>query len=420
MAFRNMIQEILGVAGMNRGLAATRINEALEKIQNENVWSFQLKDGGWLTANMLGGPNTSFLSPGTITVIPFSTQIIGDAVATAAWIAPVPYPPFLTQQQIRSPYYSLYNIIALGNAPAGTIAYLTIFTAGSGQTPGTYTVSGVGGGGSGAQASITVDATGTVTIQPVLVSAGSGYINPDGSPNLPTFTVPGGGVSATFTPVLNAAITIDRPWMEPPQAGGTYLIYQAYYPAPPGWKRWYAIRDTTNNNMMDFWTKTQIDLANDDPQRSIFDQPYYVVPYEIDQRPGSATLGQMLFELWPHPICQFPYSFNCQCNWPKLSGPNDTVPYPLTEELVKERAYEMVYLWKEGQKGDNQERGSGSDNKFLAQAHKTEYNELIKQLRIMDRHIADTYFTKARMSAPFGGEPFATVNGQVNVGGWGG
>ena len=41
MAFQNMIQEILGVAGMNRGLAATRLNEAFQKIQNENVWSFQ-------------------------------------------------------------------------------------------------------------------------------------------------------------------------------------------------------------------------------------------------------------------------------------------------------------------------------------------------------------------------------------------
>src|ERR1700692_3076143 len=110
-----MIQELLGTTGMNRGLASTRINEAFLKIQNEQVWSFQLQTGGWLTPSLLGGPNTQFLSPGTITVVPFSTTITGDVIATKTWTANVPYPPLLTQQQIRVPYYSLYNIIAIGN-----------------------------------------------------------------------------------------------------------------------------------------------------------------------------------------------------------------------------------------------------------------------------------------------------------------
>ena len=126
-----MIQQMLGVPGMNRGLAATFINEAFVKIQNENVWSFQLVTNGWLTANMLGGPNTSFLSPGTITVTPFTNTITGDAAATAAWTESVPYPPLLTQQQIRVPYYALYDIIAIGPAPAGMVAYLTISSPGS-------------------------------------------------------------------------------------------------------------------------------------------------------------------------------------------------------------------------------------------------------------------------------------------------
>ena len=417
-----MYQELLGVAGMSQALAKTRINEAFQKIQNENTWSFQCKDGEWLTPNLLGSPTTTFLSPGTITVNPFSTQIVGDAVATAAWLAPVPYPPLLTQQQIRVPYYSLYNIIAIGPAPAGMLAYLTIYTPGSGQTPGTYIVNGTvpGGPGSGAQVQITVNADGTVTIPPVITNPGSGYINPDGTANAPNFTLAAGGVPATFVAVLFAAITIDRPWMEPPQVNGGYMIYQAYYAAPPGFKRWFTVRDPTNNNSMNFWSKTEIDLANDDPQRTIFDQPYYVVPYQIDQRPGSTTLGQMLFELWPHPISQLPYSFSCQCNWPALSAPNDTVPYPLTDEMVKQRAYEMIYLWKEAQKGDDQQRGSGANWQFLVGAHKAEYQELLKEIRIMDRHLLELYFTKAGIQDAFGGEPFATVSGQVNVGGWGG
>ena len=197
------------------------------------------------------------------------------------------------------------------------------------------------------------------------------------------------------------------------------MIYQAYYPAPAGFKRWFNIRDTTNNESMNWWDMTQIDLSEEDPQREIFDQPEFVVPLGIDTRPGSATLGQQLVELWPHPISQLPYTFMCQCNWPALSLPSDTLPYPLTEELVKERAYEMVALWKESQKGDEMERGSGANWQFLVKAHHEEYKEILKKIRIMDRHLMELYFTRARMQAPFnGGESYTNTNGTANVGSW--
>jgi hypothetical protein len=336
VALVNMVQELLGIPGMNFGLATTRINEALTAIQNENMWSFQMQDGGWLTPGLLGGPNTEFLSPGTITVTPFTTTITGDATASAAWLANIVNPPLLTQQQIRVPYYSLYSIIA-------------------------------------------ADATNTNAV----------------------------------------VLTIDRPWMEPAQTLAGYMIYQAYFPAPPGFKRWYNIRDTTNNNQMDWWSKTQIDLANEDAERTDFDEPLYVVPYEQDQRPGSATLGQMLYELWPHPITQLPYTFGCQANWPQLTAPNDTVPYPLTDEIVKMRAYEMVYLWKESQKGDEMERGSGANWQFLSQAMRAEYTDRLKRIRLMDRNLVDLYFTKMQRFPSAFGEPYSTVEGQLNVGGWG-
>jgi hypothetical protein len=334
--FVNMYQELLGIPGVNLGLCKTKINEALQAIQNENVWSFQLQDGGWLTPPLLGGPSVSFLSPGTITVTPFTNTVTGDAPASAAWLGNILSPPFLTQQQIRVPYYSLYSIIA-------------------------------------------ADAT-----------------NPSA-----------------------VVLTIDRPWMEPAQVNGTYMIYQAYYAAPPGFKRWYTIRDTTNNNEMDFWTKTEIDLAKEDAERTDFDEPLYVVPYQMDTRPGSATLGQMLFELWPHPISQLPYTFSCQANWPALVNQSDTVPYPLTEELVKMRAYEMLYLWKESQKGDEMERGSGANWQFLVQAGRAEYTDRLKMIRLMDRNLVDLYFTKMQRTPSAFGEPYSTVEGQLNVGGWG-
>jgi hypothetical protein len=407
-----MIQELLGIPGMNRGLAATAINEAFTKIQNEQVWSFQCITGGWLTPPLLGG-NTSgnFLSPGTITVTPYTNTIIGDAVATAAWTASVPYPPILTQQQIRIPTYSLYNIIALGNN--GTVAYVTVLTPGSGQTAGTYAVPVLDdAGGTGATVSITVNANGTVTIPPVLLTTGSGYTTP-------YINFSEGGTPATFSVTLIATLTIDRLWTEPACAGSSYMCYQAYYPAPAGFKRWWAIRDVQNNEPMDWWSYSQIDLANEDAQREIFDQPEFVVPLGIDSRPGSATLGQELYELWAHPISELSYTFQCQCNWPALVNPTDTLPYPLTEGLVKHRAKKEIALWKESQKGDDMERGSGANWQFLWKAHEEEYKDELRQIRIMDRHLVELYFTKARMEIANDGDAFTNTNGTANVGWFG-
>lgn len=432
MAFSDMIQELLGIPGMNLGLVKTRINEAFTAIQNEQVWSFQCKTGGWLTPGIIdvplgygtggygvrlvndtGLPNEQFLSPGTITIAPYTNTLLGDAVATAAWIANLFTPPVITQYQFRVPYYSLYSAMALQFAD--TVAYLTILDGGSGQTPGTYTVMGVGGSGAGAIVSIVINEFGSCSEPPQVLSQGAGYAT-GGVPDPPTFDPGAGGTAATFNVVLNAIIVLDRPWMEPNQFQSPYMAYQAYFAMPPGFKRVFAIRDTTNNNSMDWWTKSQIDLANDDAERTIFDQPFYVVPFEVDNRQGSATQGQWLYELWPHPVTELPYTWHVQCNWPPLVNPGDTIPYPLTDELVKMRAYEMLALWKESQKGDEMERGSGTNWQFLAKAYREEYNNRLKECRNMDRHLVDLYFTKARVNAPYGGEPFSNVSGQLNVG----
>lgn len=406
MSFASMQQEILGISGMNLGLAKTKLNEAFQLIQDEKVWSFQLQTGGWLTPGLLGGQVAAFLSPGMISVQPYTNQITGDPIATAAWYGASN--PIITLYQIRVPYYSLYNIIGIGGN--GQIAYATIFTPGSGQTPGTYItpISDNGGPGTGGNVSITVAANGTVTAQPTLVSAGSGYLNP-------FIAFSQGGVAATFTVQQIAVLTLDRPWMEPAQVNSGYMAYQAYFAAPAGLKKWLAIRDTTNNQPMDWWTYTQVDLSEIDPQRTDFSQPEYVVPYGPDTRQGSATFGQFLYELWQGPITQLPYTWQCEAMWPALVAPSDTVPYPLTEELLKFRTYEVISLWKEGQKGDEMERGSGANWQFLAKAYREEYESRLKKISLVDRQLCDLYFTRMRRY-PGGVDGFVSVNGQMGVG----
>jgi hypothetical protein len=301
------------------------------------MWSFQLQTSGWLTPGLLF-PVGSGTSAGTITPTPYTPTVVGDAVASAQWAAYIAGPtnlPLFTQLQIRSPYYSLYNIISYQlNTPSA----------------------------------------GLVTL------------------------------------------TLDRPWMEP---GGTqgYMIYQAYFPVPVNdFKRFLSARDTTNNYPMDYWSKSQKDLAVEDPERTIFDDPNYIVPFQQDQRPLSATFGNMLYELWPHPLSVLPYTYQYLRRGPQLVAPGDTVPYPLTEDLVIWKAKEAAFIYKEAQKGEDVQRGAGANWQFLAEAANDEFEMRLKPIKDRDRDLCELYWSKYRRDPYNAGEPFATITSGLNVG----
>ena len=330
MTFADLKFRLRGdVPGLDIILAGSLINEALGKIFDEQYWSFQFCESGWLTPGLQFSGN--LLSAGTITVTPYSNQIVGDSVAAAAWLAHTGM-PLLTQLQIRVPQYSLYNIVGFD------------------------------------------------------------------------------GVNT---------LTIDRPWMEPAGVGLSYMAYQAYFPVPVAdFKRFFEIRDTTNGAPVDFWTYSKQDLSVMDPQRTIYDQPGYVVPYVPDQRLGSATLGYMLMELWPHPLSVLPYTFSYLRRGPLLVNNSDTIPWPLTEELVLWRAKEVAFLRKESQKGEELKRGSGADWRFLSQAANAEYKGLLKDAKRKDEDLMPVYFHRfvrdASMQAS--GESYFNNVGGLNIG----
>ena len=334
MSLNTMARRLsLEVPGLADQYAVTLLGEALDQIEDSQLWSFQLQESGWLTPGLLfpGGPGVSL---GTVTFTPFSNKVIGDASASAAWAAYTGTPAF-SSLQIRSPFYSLYNIVSYditSNPPFGTF-------------------------------------------------------------------------------------TLDRVWMEPGGSLQSYMIYQAYFPAPVSdFKRFLDARDTTNNWPMDYWSKSRRDLAFEDPQRTIFDDAQFIVPFEQDQRAGSATLGNMLFELWPHPLSQLPYSFDYLRQGQQLVNPSDTVPFPLTEEAVLWRAKSAAYMFKEAQKGENMERGFGADFKFLAQAAEAQYKLALKPCKDKDRDLTDLYMAKFRRDGNQNGEPYSNELGQLNVG----
>jgi hypothetical protein len=326
---RRLSLEVPGIADQH---AVTLLGEALSFIQDGQLWSFQLKDGGWLTPGLLF-PGGLGVSVGTVTFTPYSNQVVGDATASAAWAAYGGSPPF-GALQIRSPFYSIYNIVS-------------------------YTVNGSGFG----------------------------------------------------------VFTLDRNWMEPGGALQSYMIYQCYFAVPVAdFKKFLSIRDTTSSYRMDYWSKSQADLALEDPQRTVFGDPTNVVPYQQDQRPGSPTLGYMLYELWPHPSSILPYSFDYMRRGPSLIAPSDTVPSPLTEEVVLWQAKIAAYLWKEAQKGENIERGSGADYKFLSTGAEAKFKLALKPCKDKDRDMVDLYFNRFVRDNNESGEPFSTQLGQLNVG----
>jgi hypothetical protein len=335
---RDMQKEMTGdIPGIDLPYAATLINRALDKIYKSQRWSFQVQEAGWLTPGLLGGFQAplGYRSPGTITVKPYATTIVADAVATA-FIATLVGRPFITEQQIRVPAYSLYNIIAYDtttNAPFGTF-------------------------------------------------------------------------------------TLDRPWMEPAQTAAAYMIYQAYFPTgSPTFRKFGSIKDTTNNQYLDHWSKDQAWLARKDAQRVIFDQPYYAIPYKRDARPNSATLGQMMYELWPHPLSILPYSYNYQMDGNPLTKPTDTPPWPITEELILHRAKSLGFNWKESQKGDGMERGSGADWKYLAQESFAEYKLSLKEASLLDVGLGDLYWEKFERTV-IASDGYETTLGTINTGNW--
>lgn len=326
MAFRDLQFQLKGwIAKLALPFGQTIINDALRKVYEEHDWNWQKQVGGWLTPGLLGGGTS--LSPGTVTLTVGSASVLGNAAASALWIATTAAK--LKQYQFRLAAYNLYNII---------------------------------------------DFDGVNTL------------------------------------------TLDRPWMEPVNGSGqTYMIYQAYFPAPViDFKRFWNVRDFTNSRNL-FTDKTQGYLAAQDPQRRVFGLPSDVVPLGTDMRTGSATLGNMLYELWPHQLSILPYALYYSRMGAALSLPTDTLPFPLTEDMILYRARVIGYEWKAAQVGEDTKRGSGANWMFLMQQAEAQYNKRLAEQRKLDRDRGDPFVSKIRRETS-SENGFTSIGGYLNVG----
>ena len=284
------------------------------------------------------------VSAGTVTVQLGSNVVIADAQATAAWLTAGNPLSFLSNRQFR--------------VGAGTIYNITFYDDG--------------------------------TTSPA---------DPSANNNFPFATI----VLDRFYSDLVAS--------NAPQPGAGYTIYQPYYATPvKEFESWEAVCDVTNV----IWLKCngskkdreRIDRR--DPQRQIFSNPGTLLSYEVDQRPNSATLGFMMYELYPQPQAQYSYQTWYTWKGPDLVNPGDTLPYPITEHVVKAFARVKAYEWAEANKDAANPRGAGADFRFLLSSANAQAMEQLKELRLLDRDRVDMWTSQMTRITGFG--PIATFD----------
>lgn len=388
--------------------AQEAVVEALGVIYDQTNWSMQKGVSGWLAPGVI-------FNTGSTTTTPYSQIVIGDAVTTQL-IVNYTGQPLITQLQYRNPSFANYDIIAVGSSD--TVAYLTVTTPGSGQAPGIYTYPILDiGPGSGGSVSITVNADGTVTLQPIVLNPGINY-------TAPFVTFAQGGVPATFFCFLNSTLTLDRPWMEPTSGPGQpYYIYQAYFVSPvPDFRSFVEMRDTTNDNFIDYWSVTQADLAVWDPQRQNFSDPEYAVPAGLDLRVGSATYGWKRFELWPLQGNYVPYSFTYRRRGPLPEQPSDfmsmSAPPPITDKMVEWKAREIL-LQDASSRMESKVPGSGKGMALLSQLAAKQYDARYSEVLSIDLNLDGESRVNVHNTGRYnGGVAYANLNKGINLGGY--
>ena len=338
MALIDMVSELTeATPGMSRVYAKTLVNRAWRVVRDASLWSFQLSQGGFSTPALLTSGSVSV--PGGLG----STAVVGDATASAAWLA-LPFMFSPTVQQIRVTGYSIYSVIAIDSTdPAAVI------------------------------------------------------------------------------------LTLDRPFVDPLTSftGVGYQMFQAYIAAPPNFRRWLNIADLFNCYSLDIWAgRRTVNMG--DPARLYTSNPECVMGIGTDQRGAgtpnaSATLGQMLYELYPNPSTAISYTTYFVADAADLVLNSDTLPYPITQEVVLSKARTYAYEWAESRKDVMTAKGSGANYGLLKKEADAEFLTRLKTLRLIDKDQVDAYNIQmesfmARYRMPF----FNSAIGRASMGrgGW--
>lgn len=219
-------------------------------------------------------------------------------------------------------------------------------------------------------------------------------------------------------------LTLDRPFVDPLPffTGVGYQMFQAYIPAPPRFKRWLTIADMFNCWALDTWTsKRTVDL--DDPARLYTSNPDTALAIGQDKRGAgtpnaSATLGQQLFELYPNPQTEISYQTYYVAEAPYLVNNTDTLPSPIDEEVVTQKALTWAYRDAEARRDIMAAKGTVGNYLGLKKESEQDFLARLKTLRLLDRDAVDSYMVDMK-AATSGFRKMAYFNapaGRANMG----
>ena len=200
---------------------------------------------------------------------------------------------------------------------------------------------------------------------------------------------------------VGGGFTLDRMYADPGGTGLAYNVLQAYYTAPyQDHLAWLSVRNMSMFlDLILVKTRSEIDVL--DPQRSWYQFPTHVIPFQIDIRGqgtanASATLGYPMFELWGVPTQPFTYTCYGLRRGTPLVAPTDTVPIQIGEDLVLARARYYAYEWAEANK-DQTPRAQGPDFRFLMSQAEEMYEKLLSKYRRQDKEFVNNYFSARNM-----------------------
>lgn len=223
-----------------------------------------------------------------------------------------------------------------------------------------------------------------------------------------------------------ATLILDRPFVDPLPywTGVGYQMFQAYIPAPKGFKRWLSFTDMFNQWAIDYWTSRRTDDQLD-PTRQYTSNPTQALALGQDRRGAgtdyqSATFGQILYEMYPNPQTEIAYQTYYVAEFPYLVNNSDTLPPPLDESLIISKALSWAYRDAEARRDIMAAKGTTGNYLALKKDTEADFLARLKTLRLLDRDAVDSYMVNFKQ-ATNGLMPYYNAQSgraSMGLGGW--
>jgi hypothetical protein len=143
-----------------------------------------------------------------------------------------------------------------------------------------------------------------------------------------------------------------------------------------------------NGYSLGIWTERRnVNWA--DPMRQIVTDPVVIYGIGQDTRPNTATPGYQMFEMWPTPTSVVSYMTYYVDRGDELINNSDTLPSPITQDVVLTKARVYAYEWAEARKDVMAAKGSGANYAMLWKEAEAAFLARLKNLRLNDKDVVD-------------------------------